>query len=63
MNEEEFGGVYIDLSIEAFNALGFAYGDSVDVSFSNGYKLNGIPYYNGYYAQTGEPLVLSLIHI
>ena len=59
IHETEFGGVYIDKTIEEFNALGFAYGDSVDVEFSNGYKLEGIPYYNGYYTQTGEPLLVA----
>ena len=59
LHEEEFGGVYIDLTIEAFNQLGFAYGDAVDVTFSNGYSLSGIPYYNGYYTLTGEPLVVA----
>ncbi len=58
-HEEEFGGVYVDLTIEEFNQLGFAYGDAVDVAFSNGYTLSGIPYYNGYYTQTGEPLVVA----
>ena len=59
LHEEEFGGVYVDLTIDAFNQLGFAYGDAVDVTFSNGYSLSGIPYYNGYYTQTGEPLVVA----
>ncbi len=59
MHEGEFGGVYADISIDDFNALGFAYGDSVDVSFSNGYKLEGIPYYNGYYVMPGEPLLIA----
>ena len=59
LHEEEFGGVYIDLTIEAFNQLGFAYGDAVDVTFSIGYSLSGIPYYNGYYTLTGEPLVVA----
>ena len=59
MHETEFGGVYVDLTIEDFNLLGFEYGDAVDVTFSNGYSLSGIPYYNGYYTQTGEPLVVA----
>ena len=59
LHEEEFGGVYVDLTIDAFNQLGFAYGDAVDVTFSNGYSLSGIPYYNGYYTLTGEPLVVA----
>ena len=39
MHETEFGGVYIDITIDDFNALGFAYGDSVNVTFSNGYEM------------------------
>lgn len=55
LHEEEFGGVYLDLTIEDFNALGFAYGDSVDLAFSNGYELKDVPYYNGYYTRNGAP--------
>lgn len=59
LHELEFGGVYITMSIDDFNALGFVYGDSVDVEFSNGYKLEDIPYYNGYYVDAGEPLLIA----
>jgi hypothetical protein len=59
IHEPEFGGVYIQMTIDAFNALGFAYGDSVNVSFSNGYHLDDLPYYNGYYVLTGEPLLVA----
>ena len=58
-HEEEFGGVYLKMPIEEFNALGFDYGDSVDVFFSNGYKLEDIPYYNGYYVDAGKPLLIA----
>lgn len=58
-HEQEFGGVYIKSTIEDFNALGFEYGDSVNIVFSNGYHLDGIPYYNGYYTKTGEPLLIA----
>ena len=53
IHETEFGGVYIKMPIEEFNQLGFEYGDSVTVKFSNGYTMEDIPYYNGYYTQTG----------
>jgi hypothetical protein len=43
-HEQEFGGVYITRSIDDFNALGFAYGDSVNVTFSSGYTLEDLPY-------------------
>jgi len=59
MRDESFGGVCIDITIDDFNRLGFEYGDSVDVEFSNGYKLEGIPYYNGYYTSIGDPLVVG----
>lgn len=58
-HETEFGGVYIQISIDDFNAVGFAYGDSVDVEFSNGYSLKDIPYFNGYYVDPGEALLIS----
>lgn len=59
IHEPEFGGVYIRMTIDEFNALGFEYGDSVNVSFSNGYSLDDVPYYNGYYVLTGEPLLIA----
>ncbi|MBQ4244726.1 MAG: tyrosine-protein phosphatase [Clostridia bacterium] len=59
IHEPEFGGVYIKKTIEEFDSLGVKYGDSVNVEFSNGYKLEGIPYYNGYYTKNGEPLLIA----
>ena len=32
--DDEFGGAYIDTSIDGFNKLGFKFGDSLDLSFS-----------------------------
>jgi len=57
--DEKFGGFFIDISIEDFNALGFTYGDSVDVVLSNGHELIDIPYYNGYYTKTNDPLICA----
>jgi hypothetical protein len=59
LHEEEFGGAYLCSTIDAFNALGFSYGDSVRIEFSNGCVLDDLPYYNGYYTQTGEPLLVA----
>ena len=58
-HEPEFGGIYIKITIDDFNALGFKYGDSVDVSFSNGRKIEDLPYYNGYYVNAGEALLVG----
>ena len=59
IHETEFGGIYLKMTIDEFNQKGFAYGDSVDIEFSNGYKLEDIPYYNGYYVDAGEPLLIA----
>ncbi len=59
IHEMEFGGAYIEMTIDEFNALGYAYGDSLDVVFSNGYELTDLPYYNGFYTQPGEPLMIA----
>ena len=59
IHEPEFGGVYIKKTGDEFNALGSNHGDSVNVELSNGYKLEGIPYYNGYYTKNGEPLLID----
>ena len=44
-HEEEFGGIYIKSTIDDFNNLGFEYGDSVDIVFSNGKELKKIERY------------------
>ena len=58
-HEMEFGGVYIEITIDDFNDLGFEFGDSVDITFTNGYTLEDIPYYNGYYVDAGETLLIG----
>lgn len=58
-HEEEFGGIYIKMTIDEFNDAGFRYGDSVDVVFSNGARLDDVPYYNGYYVEAGQPLLVA----
>ena len=58
-HEKEFGGVYLKMTIDDFNKCGFSFGDSVDIVFSNGYELKDIPYYNGYYVDAGQPLLIG----
>lgn len=58
-HETKFGGVYLDITIDDFNKLGFELGDSVNVEFSNGYKVSDIPYFDGYYTKTAEPLICA----
>lgn len=59
IHETEFGGVYLDTTADEFNKQGFEYGDSITISFSNGYELEDIPYYNGYYSGFKEPLLVA----
>ena len=54
-----FGSAVIDVPEDEFNGYGFVLGDSCDVVFSNGYTLEDVPYYNGYYEQTGKPLICA----
>ncbi|MCR5068029.1 MAG: tyrosine-protein phosphatase [Erysipelotrichaceae bacterium] len=58
-HEQEFGGIYLKMTIDEFNALGFKYGDSVNITFSNGFVMEDIPYYNGYYVDAGSPLLIA----
>ena len=57
IQDDEYGGTFIDLTIEAFNALGFDFGDSVNIYFDNGIALDDIPYYTGYYVPVEELLL------
>ena len=59
IHEFEFGGIYLTMTIDDFNKKGFNYGDSVDIEFTNGYKVTDIPYYNGYYVDAGETLLVG----
>ena len=56
--DTSFGGVYITTTIDDFNALGFTFGDSVRIEFSNGYVVEHVPYYNGYYVNVGDVLLV-----
>ena len=57
--DDEFGGIFIEKTIEDFNKLGFKYGDSVNIKFSNGYELKDQPYYNGYYVDANNSLLVG----
>ena len=54
-----FGQAVLDTTVANFNSTGFSYGDSVNVTFSNGKTLTDIPYYSSSNTKTGEPLLLS----
>lgn len=57
--DTKFESANVGVSIEDFQKLGFALGDSCDVSFSNGYELKDVPFYNGYYVKNGDPVIVA----
>ncbi|MCR5491749.1 MAG: tyrosine-protein phosphatase [Bacilli bacterium] len=61
-HDDEFGGAYIDISIADFNKKGFAFGDSVTLTFTTGdlaVTFDDIGYYSGYYVPAGQDLLVG----
>lgn len=54
IQDTKFGSILMGIPLEDFNSLGFSFVDGIDISFTNGFKIENIPYYNGYYVPTGE---------
>ena len=59
LQDMEFGGIWLAPSIEEFNAIGFAVGDSVNLTFDNRITVEDVPYYSGYYTPVGGILVCA----
>lgn len=57
IHETKFNSSYIALQNEDMQKLGFSFGDSCDVYFSNGKSMKDIPYYDGYYTRSDFPLI------
>ena len=57
--DPKFDSAVLSLTADDFSQAGFSFGDSCDVEFSNGYSLTDVPYYNGYYVKTGDPVVVA----
>ena len=57
LKDESCGGICLAPSIEEFNALGFDFGDSINLTFDNGKTVEDIPYYSGFYTPAGELLL------
>ena len=58
-HEREFGGIYIKISIADFLALGYHFGDCIRLEFSNGYVIEELPFYSGYYVPEKEELLVG----
>ncbi len=57
--DEKYGSVKLVANESEFEYCGYTPGDSVNVAFSNGFTLTDVPYFNGYYVKTGEPVVVA----
>ena len=57
--DTKFGLCNVYTTKEELSTLGINLGDSCDIVFSNGYKLIDIPYYDGYYVRTGDPVIVA----
>lgn len=57
--DEKYDAVFLNISIADFLNAGFKFGDSCDITFSNGLTFEDIPFYNGYYVRSGLPLIVG----
>ena len=55
----KFDHVELMVSIEDFIAAGFQFGDSCDVSYSNGLTLEDVPFFSGFYVRRGAPVIVG----
>lgn len=58
-DDVEFNSTFIKIPQQEFLDLGFQFGDSVNLRFSNGYDLIDIPFFNGYYSKPGNPVLTA----
>lgn len=59
MKDTKHNSALTALSIQEFENAGFQLGDSCDVAFGNGYSLADVPYYNGFYVNESEPVIVA----
>ena len=59
LHDTKYDSAEVSLTQNQFEKYGFKLGDSCDVTFSNGLKINDIPYFNGYYVKNGAPLIVA----
>ena len=57
--DKKYGNIYTDISVTDMAAAGFALGDTVDVTFGNGFALTDVPYFSGYYIRHGKPVLVA----
>lgn len=46
--DKKYDAVFLDVSIDDFIKSGFNFGDSCDITFSNGLKMEDVSFFSGY---------------
>ena len=59
VQQERFDSAVTDFTADDLTEAGFTFGDSCDISFSNGYTLTDVPYFDGYYVKRGQPVLVA----
>lgn len=57
--DTKYNSATVALSQEEFENAGFKLGDSCDIKFENGYTINDVPFFNGYYVKNSEPVIVA----
>ena len=57
--EDKSGAVKLDGPLSILEDAGYAFGDSVDIRFSNGFSMEDVPYFDGYYVRRGLPVIAA----
>ena len=52
---DQFGDIAFDKGQGDLDRIGLEYGDSVDLRFSGGQELKGVPYYSDFFGRMGDP--------
>ena len=56
--DNKYNSAIVSFSPDQFTQAGFNFGDSCNVVFGNGYKIDDVPFYNGYYVKNNEPVIV-----
>lgn len=57
--DPKFDTAVTSLTLADFANAGIFLGDSCDVTFGNGLTLTDVPFHDGYYVRTGEPIICA----
>lgn len=56
---ERFDSAVTSITSDNLIQAGFTFGDSCNITFNNGFTLNDIPFYDGYYVERGAGVIVA----